>query len=163
MQPQACREQFARCLAEEIELLASLEQQLLREHELLATNDIEGLENASGVRQQTVAKLLRVDDERRGLCRARNLEADAKGLATLLAWCDATGTLAVPQSRCTELAQRCREQNERNGALVTARLNRVNGMLGMIAGENHSRTYQAGTSTRAANLQPMGRMVSTSA
>lgn len=163
MQPQACRELFARCLAEEIELLASLEQQLLREHELLAANDIEGLESASGTRQQTVAKLLRVDDERRGLCRARNLEADAKGLATLLAWCDATGTLAAPQARCTELAQRCRDQNERNGALVTARLNRVNGMLGMISGDNHSRTYQSGTGARAANLQPMGRMVSTSA
>jgi flagellar biosynthesis protein FlgN len=163
MQPQACRELFARALAEENELLATLEQQLLHEHELLTTNDIEGLENASGARQQTVARLLRVDDERRGLCRARNLEPDAKGLAALLAWCDATGTLAAPQARCTELAQRCREQNERNGALVTARLNRVNGMLGMISGENHSRTYQSGTVTRASNLQPMGRMVSTSA
>jgi flagellar biosynthesis protein FlgN len=163
MQPQACREQFARCLAAESELLVTLEQQLLLEYELLTTNDIEGLENASGTRQQTVAKLLRVDDDRRGLCRARNVEADAKGLATLLAWCDATGTLAVPQARCAELAQRCREQNERNGALVTARLNRVNGMLGMIGGENHSRTYQAGSGARATNHQPMGRMVSTSA
>jgi flagellar biosynthesis/type III secretory pathway chaperone len=163
MQPQACREKFARCLSEESELLVTLEQQLLREYELLTSNDIEGLESASGGRQQTVARLLRVDDERRGLCRARNLEADAGGLATLLAWCDATGSLAAAQARCAELAQRCRTQNERNGALVTARLNRVNGMLGMIAGENHSRTYQSGSATRASNLQPTGRMVSTSA
>jgi flagellar biosynthesis/type III secretory pathway chaperone len=163
MQPQACREKFARCLAEEGELLASLEQQLLQEYELLSSNDIEGLEGASGARQQTVQKLLRVDDERRGLCRARNLDADARGLAMLLAWCDANGSLATAQARCAELAQRCRTQNERNGALVTARLNRVNGMLGMIGGENHSRTYQSGTATRVTNHQPTGRMVSTSA
>ncbi len=140
-----------------------LEQQLLHEHELLTSNDIEGLEKASGARQQTVAKLLRIDDERRGMCRARNLSFDARGLATLLAWCDPAGSLAAAQGQCTQHAQRCREQNERNGMLVTARLNRVNGMLGMIAGENKSSTYAPRLGTRPQTIQPIGRMLSTSA
>jgi len=160
---QACRERFARHLAEETELLAVLEQQLVREHEMLVANDVEGLEKAGGLRQQTVARLLRVHDERRALCRARDLDADAGGFATLLAWCDPQGTLAAPQARCAVHAQRCREQNERNGALVTARLKRVGGMLGMLGGANAAGTYQPRTSGRAPALLAAGRMVSTQA
>jgi len=164
MEPQAAREQFARHLADETELLISLEQQLQREHELLAANDVDGLEKASGARQQTVARLLRLDDERRGLCRVRKLAPDTMGLAALLAWCDPTGSLVTAQAQCATHAQRCREQNERNGALVTARLNRVNGMLDMISGDNPANTYQPRTGARvAAFQQPSGRMVSTSA
>jgi len=164
MQPQACREQFARHLSDETALLIDLEQQLQREHEFLAANDIEGLEQASGMRQQTVARLLRLDEERRGLCRVRNLPSDAAGLGELLAWCDPAGSLAAAQALCATHAQRCREQNERNGALVTARLNRVSSMLGMMEGSNPGSTYQPRSSaTRAAAYQPAGRMVSTSA
>ncbi len=163
MQPQAAREQFARHLSDETGLLVTLEQQLQHEHELLTSNDVEGLEKASGARQQTVVKLLRIDEERRGLCRARGVSTDALGLATLLAWCDPTGSLAAAQGQCTVHAQRCREQNERNGMLVTARLNRVNGMLGMIAGENKARTYAPRLGARQQAIQPIGRMVSTSA
>jgi flagellar biosynthesis/type III secretory pathway chaperone len=164
MHLQACREQFARHLSDETELLINLEQQLRHEHELLSSNDIEGLEQASGMRQQTVTRLLRLDEERRGLCRVRNLPSDATGLAELLAWCDPAGSLAAAQALCATHAQRCRDQNERNGALVTARLNRVSGMLDMMEGSNPASTYQPRNSgTRVPSSQPAGRMVSTSA
>jgi flagellar biosynthesis/type III secretory pathway chaperone len=164
MEPQACREQFARHLSDETALLIDLEQQLQREHEFLAANDIDGLEQASGLRQQTVARLLRIDEDRRGLCRVRSLSSDSAGLAQLLAWCDPTGSLAGAQALCATHAQRCRDQNERNGALVTARLNRVSGMLGMMEGSNPASTYQPRNgAARAAAYQPAGRMVSTSA
>jgi flagellar biosynthesis/type III secretory pathway chaperone len=164
MEPQACREQFARHLSDETDLLIGLEQLLQREHELLSANDIEGLEQAGAVRQQTVARLLRLDEERRGLCRVRKLPADAAGLAQLLAWCDPTGSLAAAQALCATHAERCRDQNERNGALVTARLNRISGMLGMLEGSNPASTYQPRNSgVRASTYKPAGRMVSTSA
>jgi flagellar biosynthesis/type III secretory pathway chaperone len=164
MQPQAVREKFARHLADEIQLLEVLEQQLRHEHELLTTNDVEGLDKASGARQQTVAQLLRLDDDRRGLCRVRNLEPDREGLAALLTWCDPEGSLAVAQAECATRAQRCREQNDRNGALVSARLTRVSGMLGMIAGgDTKANTYQPHSAARGNGSQPVSRMVSTSA
>ncbi len=163
MQPQACREKFARHLADEIELLGVLEQQLGHEHELLASNDVEGLDKASTARQQTVANLLRLDDERRGLCRVLNLAPDREGLAALVAWCDPQGSLASGQAECATRAQRCREQNDRNGALVSARLTRVSGMLGMIAGgDTRANTYQPHNAARAGS-QAAWRMVSTSA
>lgn len=163
MDPQECRERFARHLADETELLGTLEQQLLSEHDLLVANDIEGLECASSLRQQTIARLLRVHEERGRLCKARNLAPDASGFAALLAWCDPEGSLATAQGGCAIHAERCRAQNERNGALVTARLKRVGGMLGMISGETTPGTYQPRATARTSAFATAGRMVSISA
>lgn len=163
MQPQTCRAQFGRQMADEAELLGVLEQQLQHEQQLLATNDVEGLERAGGARQQTVARLLQLDDERRGLCRLLGHAPDHTGLAGLLAWCDPEGSLAAAQAECAARARRCREQNERNGALVTARLNRIGGMLGMISGSDTSNTYGTRSNAFAQASRPGGRMISTSA
>lgn len=161
MQADACRTQLARLLADENALLGELEQQLAGEHDFLSSNDIDGLEKAGARRQQTIAKLLRLEDERGSLCRMLGHGDGREGLAALLAWCDPQGTLAAAQARCTELAGRCRAQNERNGALVTARLKRVTGMLDMVAGNTTPRTYEPRASRYA--TAPAGRMVSVSA
>lgn len=164
LDPQECRERYARHLADETTLLTQLEVQLQREYELLAANDVEALEAASAVRQQTVARLLRMNEERGALCRIRNLAADSRGFAELLAWCDPAGSLAEAQEKCAIHAQRCRAQNERNGALVTARLNRIGGMLGMLGTADSGRTYQPpGNARTPASIPTSGRMVSTSA
>jgi flagellar biosynthesis/type III secretory pathway chaperone len=163
LNPDACRERFAHALADETALLVALEEQLRREHELLVANDIEGLEAAGSLRQQTVARLVRVHEDRAGLCRARGHDTDGPGFAQLLAWCDPSGTLADAQALCAVHAQRCREQNERNGALVNARLNRVGGMLGMITGRSDAGTYRPGAPLGTSALAPAGGMISTSA
>jgi flagellar biosynthesis/type III secretory pathway chaperone len=161
MDANACRAQFARLLSDEAALLGSLEEQLRHEHELLVGNDVEGLESASGARQDTVAKLLRIDDERRGLARLLGHHPDTVGLAALLTWCDPQGSLAAAQGECAQRAQLCREQNERNGVLVTARLNRITGMLDMLADNTNTKTYAPHSGSR--NSAPTGRMVSLSA
>jgi flagellar biosynthesis/type III secretory pathway chaperone len=161
MEPQACRAQFARLLSDEATLLSQLEQQLQREHQYLATNDVEGLEQAGGARQQTIAKLLRLDDERNDLSRLLGHGPGRAGLAALLTWCDSRGTLAAALASCTQLAERCRTQNERNGALVTARLGRVSGMLDMLSDHKGSQTYDPRLARTATT--PAGRLVSISA
>lgn len=161
MEQQACHAQLARLLAEEAALLGQLERQLQAEHELLKNNDVDGLDQAGTARQDTIAKLLRIEDERRNLCRTMGRGNDRTALAALFAWCDPQGSLAAPQSACAELAGRCRAQNERNGALVTARLKRVTGMLDVLADGTNTRTYQPRTTRFAAPAS--GRMVSISA
>ena len=161
MDQSTCRARLARLLAEETAALSQLEQQLQHEHELLATNDVEGLEQAGECRQQTIGKLLRLEDDRRALCRQLGHDLDRDGLALLFTWCDSQGTLAAAQAACTELAGRCRKQNERNGALVTARLTRVTGMLDMLGDNAAPRTYDQRFARAAA--VPAGRMVSVSA
>jgi flagellar biosynthesis/type III secretory pathway chaperone len=157
----ACRTRFARLLAEESALLAQLVQQLQREHEQLKANDVDALEQAGSDRQQTLAKLLRLEDERGLLCRQLGRSADRNGVAALFAWCDPQGTLAAAQSGCAELAARCRAQNERNGALVAARLMRASSMLDLLTGSNAPRTYDQRFG-RSVPL-PAERMLATSA
>lgn len=164
MEQNTCRAQLARLLADETTLLGTLAGQLQREHELLEANDVEGLEQASRARQQSVAALLDLDGERRRLCRMLGQSADQAGLSAVLRWCDPQGTLADAHATCAAQAQRCREQNDRNGALVTARLNRVSNMLGMLNGNAAPKTYEARGATRpnpAATVA--GRMLSISA
>ncbi|MET0282595.1 MAG: flagellar protein FlgN [Steroidobacteraceae bacterium] len=161
MDAKTCLAQFARLLADETGLLAVLETQLQQEHLLLSNNDVDGLEAASSARQNTVAKLLRIDDERRSLCRLMGQSADQFGIGRLLAWCDPAGSLAAAQGQCTIQAERCRQQNDRNGALVAARLNRITGMLDMLADNTGPRTYEAHGAARGAVAS--GRMLSISA
>jgi len=132
--PVVCRDHLDKLIAEESGALDQLVQLLDREHELLVANDVDGLDRAGQARQTCIAVLMRVEDERRSLCRALNVPADATGLDRLLAWCDPSLSLRRRWAECADRAARCRTLNDRNGALVTARLNRVQGMLEVVTG-----------------------------
>jgi flagellar biosynthesis protein FlgN len=140
--PGVCREHLQKLLAEELNALTQLEALLDREHELLLANDVEGLDRAGESRQECVGALLRVEDERRSLCRMMNLPIDVQGLEKLLRWCDPSNTLQRRFVDCSQRATRCRELNDRNGALVTARLKKVEGMLDVLTGRaNQPKVY----------------------
>jgi flagellar biosynthesis/type III secretory pathway chaperone len=120
--PAHCREQIATLMAEQNARLAALEGLLVQEFALLQTRDAEGLEAAGTARQQCIGHILRIEDERRALCRATGRSDDPAGLHSLLAWCDPTGLLMPAMQEYRERTQRCREQNDRNGLLVNGRL-----------------------------------------
>ena len=142
MDPGVCREHLQKLLAEELNALTQLETLLDREHDLLVANDVDGLDAAGESRQVCVGELLRVEDERRSLCRMMNVPTDAQGLERLLRWCDPSNTMQRRFGECAERAKRCRESNERNGALVTARLKKVEGMLDVLTGRaNQPKVY----------------------
>jgi flagellar biosynthesis/type III secretory pathway chaperone len=142
--PAHCREQLATLMTEANNLLAALEDLLTQEHELLQSRDADGLENAATKRQQCIGHILRIEDERRALCRNHGRGDDAAGLHSLLTWCDPTGLLWPAMQEYRERTQRCRDQNDRNGILVNGRL-----QSDRAAGEG--RTYGPGSkfSTRA--------------
>jgi flagellar biosynthesis/type III secretory pathway chaperone len=163
MEAASCRSQLDRLLRDETTLLALLQKQLETEHGLLTTSDIDGLDQAGAARQQTVQRLLQVDDERRALARQLGKGGDAAAMASLLRWCDPDGTLAGSYSRCATQAQRCRDQNTRNGALVAARLARVGDTLRHINPTPATgRTYAPTPAGNAPRLEA-GRMVQTRA
>jgi flagellar biosynthesis protein FlgN len=140
--PGVCREHLQKLLAEEFNALTQLETLLDREHELLVANDVDGLERAGESRQACVGELLRIEDERRSLCRMMNVPTDAQGLERLLRWCDPSNTMQRRLGDCHQRATKCRELNERNGALVTARLKKVEGMLDVLTGRaNQPKVY----------------------
>ncbi|MGH8175213.1 MAG: flagella synthesis protein FlgN [Steroidobacter sp.] len=142
MDPNVCRESLEKLLAEEVDALARLETLLDREHELLLANDVDALDRAGVARQACIGDLVRIEDERRSLCRMMNVPADATGVDRLLTWCDPSHNLKRRWAACAERAASCRQRNDRNGALVAARLKRVEGMLDVLTGRaNQPKVY----------------------
>lgn len=134
MDPVVCRDTLDKLIAEESSTLDQLHQLLEREHEFLVANDVDALERAGTERQNYIGALMRIDDDRKALCRALNVSADQQGLDRVLAWCDPSKQLRSRWKELGERADRCRAANDRNGALVTARMSRVQGMLDIVTG-----------------------------
>ena len=134
--PTLCREQLATLMAAQNTHLAALENLLTQEHELLQTRNADGLEKAGTARQQCIADILRIEDERGALCRATGRTGDDAGLQSLIAWCDPTRLLAPAVQEYLERSHRCREQNDRNGMLVNGRLQQQDRTYGPGSGES---------------------------
>ena len=139
-----CREHLAEVLAEEAALLGELRTLLEREYEVLGTKDAIAVEKAVLARQERVGALARVEEHRRSLCSLHGYSADYAGLEGLMVWCDPQGTLVSRLRECAKSAADCRDLNERNGTLVSAKLKRVEGLLGALTGRSSSAdTYNA--------------------
>jgi flagellar biosynthesis/type III secretory pathway chaperone len=151
----ACRDHIQQLLTQETNTLARLQTLLDREHELILANDIEELERAGEVRQACVGELVRIEDERRSLCRMHNLPTDTMGLERLMQWCDSSKSLQRLWADCAERATACRASNDRNGALVTARLKRVEGLLGVLTGRaDQPKVYGRQGAYQSSGLSP---------
>jgi flagellar biosynthesis/type III secretory pathway chaperone len=156
-----CRETFARLLAEEIQALSDVEQLLSVEHEALLSKNVESLEQTAEVRRNRIGALVRIEDERRSLCRMLGHEPDAVGLKKMMQWCDPRGSLTSQWADRGERAKRCRALNDRNGALVTARLKRVEGLVDLLTAKDQSpATYgPRGSEKGAAAAAASGRLL----
>jgi flagellar biosynthesis protein FlgN len=137
-----CREKLGRLVMDEASGLNELSTLLDREHEFLQANDVVSLEGATRERQRCVGRIFRVDEDRRNLCRDLGYPLNLKGLEDLIRWCDPQNTLAGRWVECTHAAARCRQLNDRNGALVAARLKHVQARLGtLIESRREAVTY----------------------
>jgi flagellar biosynthesis/type III secretory pathway chaperone len=129
------RQALTRLLQEERRLLQQLETLLVNEKALLLQDDApEILEDAAHKRQECMVALLNLQDERHGVLRITGFSTDNAGLAALIKACDPERTLPPQWAECAEIAKRCRVLNDHNGALVTTRMRRIQGVLEMLTG-----------------------------
>ncbi len=129
------RETLARLMDEEARTLAELDALLSHEHQILARNDqVDALEDACAARQISMGTLLRIQEERRSALRMMGLSPDPAGIDQALRVLDTNDQLRTRWVQCAEAARRCRELNDRNGALVHSRMKRVEGMLEVLTG-----------------------------
>jgi flagellar biosynthesis/type III secretory pathway chaperone len=151
MDPGVTRELAARLIAEERALLERFEQLLEREAAALRSDDVATIETAGADRQACASALLRIDEERRQACRMLGFSDGRDAFERLLAWCDPGGQLARNRQASRELILRCKEANDRNGAVVTAKLRRVEALLVTLrGGDAGAQVYGAGGQSRAA-------------
>src|SRR5882757_5421679 len=104
MDQSQCREKLARLIGEESRSLRELAVLLDREHGYLEANDVASLEGAARERQRCVARIFRIDEERRALCSDLGHPLDLKGLEALIRWCDPQGTLTGGWGECSAAA-----------------------------------------------------------
>ena len=127
---------IGKLLEDELRLLQRLEQLLSNEKALLLEDDSpERLEIACASRQDCMGALLRLQDERAQLLRARGYPTDNAGMLMLIRDCDPARQLPPRWAECAELAKRCRSLNDHNGALVASRMRRIQGVLEVITGK----------------------------
>lgn len=142
MDPVLCREHLAELVHEELELLEQLYKLLEEERGVIASGDLTALQRSTGLRQERVAALAQTEAQRHSLCTMHGQSPDATGLERLLKWCDVRGELATPLRECRERALKCRQLNDRNGLMVTARLQRVDERLRTLRGRtDRTATY----------------------
>ena len=128
----SCRTTLARLIGEENSALGELVQLLEAEYEHLNANNVAALQNTMERRQNCVARILRVDEQRQRLCQSCGQPHDPAGLERVMLWCDPEGTLTDKWQHCAQVATRARQLNDRNGSLVGARLKHVQDRLGTL-------------------------------
>ena len=132
-----------RWVNEEAQLLAELESLLRSEQATLGQDDLETLERIGHARQRCVQQLSRLAAERADVCRRLSLGDGRAAVARLHAWTDPSGALERRWLSNLDLARRCRDMNDGNGAIVTAKLTRVRQMLGALRGAAPPPVYSA--------------------
>lgn len=153
VRPADIRAHVQRLLAEEQANLTRLNELLLRESEVLRGDDVAAIERIGAERHDCTSSLTRLEGERRELCRLLSHEPGRDGFDQLLRWCDASGELRRQWLDNLTLARLCKEHNDRNGAVVSVRLNHVQKLLTAIRGGTPSPVY-APQSRAAAAFAP---------
>ena len=132
-----------RILEEESHLLAELLALLHDEAGILSRNDIDGITRIGSTRQRCVDALTRLDLERADSCRMLSFGQGGDAISKLHQWCDPSGTLNSKWRANLKLARTCQQLNDTNGAVVTAKLSRVQQLLMAIRGTSAPPVYSA--------------------
>jgi|HubBroStandDraft_1064217.scaffolds.fasta_scaffold17545_3 flagellar biosynthesis/type III secretory pathway chaperone len=134
---------LSRILAEEAQLLAELESVLEKETDIVSGDDAEAIQRIGSNRHQCVERLSQLGVERIDTGRMLSFGADATGLSKLFDWADPSRSLRARWAVNLELARRCKALNDKNGAIVAAKLDRVQKLLGHLRGSKPPPVYNS--------------------
>jgi flagellar biosynthesis/type III secretory pathway chaperone len=147
-----------RILDEESRLLSELEALLRDESGILGRDDVEAIARIGSTRQRCVDALTRLDAERADSCRMLSFGQGRGALGALYGWCDPSGALNSKWLANLAIARRCQQLNDTNGAVVTAKLSRVQQLLMVIRGTSAPPVYSArGSRHGALGTRDLGR------
>jgi flagellar biosynthesis/type III secretory pathway chaperone len=136
-------EHLIRVLADEGRLLGELEAVLLQETDVLRGEDAQAIARIGDSRHRYIDTLSKLDAERSAACRMLSFGNDRSALDRLLEWADPSGGLRAQWSTNLVLARRCKAINDQNGAIVAAKLGRVQQLLGNLRGVSAPPVYSA--------------------
>lgn len=141
VQPADIRAHIERVLRDEAQLLAELEQILQRESAVVCGDDPGAIESIGGARHRCIDQLTRLDQERTAACRMLSFGSGREGCEKLLSWCDPDGALHARWQDNLRITRRCKELNDRNGAVVAIKLGQVQKLLSTLRGGTAPSVY----------------------
>jgi flagellar biosynthesis/type III secretory pathway chaperone len=144
---------LSRILTEEAQLLAELHRVLLQETAVVSGDDADAIARIGSSRHRCVDGLSRLAAERSDTGRMLSFGSDGAGFAKLFDWADPTTGLRGRWITNLDLARQCKSVNDRNGAIVAAKLDRVQKLLGKLRGSTPPPVYSA-KGARYGNLGP---------
>jgi|SRR5665213_684905 len=158
VQPGDVHKHLSRILAEEARLLREFERVLRQETEVVRGEDTHAIERIGDQRHGYVDALTRLDAERAEACRMFSFGNGRGALERLFQWADPSGALQRQWLSSLELARRCKTLNDQNGAIVGAKLGRVQQLLGKLRGASAPPVYSAkGARYGNLGLRDLGR------
>ena len=152
LQPAEVRALLRRILADESLRLGELASLLQDEAAIVSGDDLDAITAIGSMRQRCIDALTRLDAERADVGRLLSFGHGRAALARLYQWCDSDGSLNQQWQANLELARRCQKLNDSNGAVVTARLSRVQQLLQVVRGKSVPPVYSA----RGSRLADLG-------
>jgi flagella synthesis protein FlgN len=141
IRPEDLRQHLERVLVDESGLLTELEQVLTREADVVGGDDPNAIENIGAARHHCIESLMRLDAERVTACRMLSFGTGPDAIERLLSSCDHDRTLRRRWQENLQIARRCKELNERNGAVVTLKLGQVRQRLATMRGSSAAPAY----------------------
>jgi flagellar biosynthesis/type III secretory pathway chaperone len=152
------RSLLSRILDEESQLLGELETLLREETAILKSDDVDAIARIGSTRQHCIDALTRLDAERTDTCRMLSFGQGRGAVSKLYGWCDPGGALESRWLSNLNIARRCQRLNDTNGAVVTARLSRVQQLLMAIRGTAAPPVYSArGSRHGVLGMRDLGR------
>jgi flagellar biosynthesis protein FlgN len=149
VQPTDVRRHADALITEEAVLLGRLETLLAQEGAVLRGDDVAAIERIGSNRHNCTAELTRLSAERDNSCRLLSFNIGRDGFEQLLLWCDASGSLLGRWRENLTIARRCRDLNDRNGAVVAVKLNNVQMRLVALRGGAGAEVYSQQPRPRA--------------
>jgi flagellar biosynthesis protein FlgN len=152
LDPSNVRQLLDKILTEEFALLVSLQSVLERETSIVSSEDADAIASIGSNRQQCVDRLFKLGQERNETSRMLSFGSDPAGLTRMFEWADPTGALRQRWDANLQLARLCKALNDRNGAIVTAKLDYVQRLLQKLRGASTPAVYSA----RASRYSSLG-------
>ena len=112
-------------------LLITLEQQ----QQSLADQKPARIEASANASYNCIQELEQLEKKRNALAARLGYAASNDGMENLIRWCDYDGTLGMQWRKLLELARRCRDCNQVNGAVVDINRRRVRQALEILRGQ----------------------------
>lgn len=132
----AAADRFAQVIRDTLAETRTLETALTRERGALEAEDTAALDASGDAKRGCLARLERLDAERRQLLGLDGQREDDEGMDAVLAACPPAHPLHSLWAELRESAMRCRDANAVNGAIVHLRRQQIARALDVLRGGN---------------------------